>query len=165
MSEGLNRVHLLGNLGADPELRFTQGGQAVLNMRLACTESWFDKEANERKERTEWVNVVLWGKRAESLGKLLTKGSSIFVEGSLRTSSYDDREGNKRWKTEVVAQNVILTGGRRPDAQGDTARSAAPARAAAPARGVAPARGAAPARFAADDSGDGGFAGSDDIPF
>ncbi|WP_437723413.1 single-stranded DNA-binding protein [Sorangium sp. So ce861] len=112
MAEGLNRVMLLGNLGADPELRFTQGGQAVLNLRLATTESYLDRD-KVRKERTDWHNVVIWGKRAEALGKILSKGSSIFVEGSLRTSSYDDRDGNKRYKTEVIANNVLLTGGGR----------------------------------------------------
>lgn len=112
MAEGLNRVMLLGNLGADPELRFTQGGQAVLNLRLATTESYLDRD-KVRKERTDWHNVVIWGKRAEALGKILGKGSSIFVEGSLRTSSYEDRDGNKRYKTEVVASNVLLTGGAR----------------------------------------------------
>jgi single-strand DNA-binding protein len=112
MAEGLNRVMLLGNLGADPELRFTQGGQAVLNLRLATTESYLDRD-KVRKERTDWHNVVIWGKRAEALGKILAKGSSIFIEGSLRTSSYDDRDGNKRYKTEVVANNVLLTGGGR----------------------------------------------------
>src|SRR5215468_4505752 len=109
MAEGLNRVMLLGNLGADPELRFTQGGQAVLNMRIATTESFLDKD-RVRRERTDWHNVVVWGKRGEALGKILTKGSSIFIEGSIRTSSYDDREGNKRYKTEIIANNVILAG-------------------------------------------------------
>src|SRR3954469_912710 len=111
MAEGLNRVMLLGNLGADPELRFTQGGQAVLNMRLATTESYLDKN-KVRQERTDWHSVVVWGKRGEALAKILAKGSSIFIEGSLRTSSYDDRDGNKRYKTEVVANNVLLPGGR-----------------------------------------------------
>lgn len=111
MAEGLNRVMLLGNLGADPELRFTQGGQAVLNLRLATTESYLDRD-RVRKERTDWHNVVIWGKRGEALAKILGKGSTIFIEGSLRTSSYDDKEGNKRYKTEVVANNVILAGGR-----------------------------------------------------
>ncbi|WP_438016518.1 single-stranded DNA-binding protein [Sorangium sp. So ce315] len=121
MAEGLNRVMLLGNLGADPELRFTQGGQAVLNLRLATTESYLDRD-KVRKERTDWHNVVIWGKRAEALGKILSKGSSIFVEGSLRTSSYDDRDGNKRYKTEVIANNVLLTGGgRHRGAGGDDA--------------------------------------------
>jgi single-strand DNA-binding protein len=111
MAEGLNRVMLLGNLGADPDLRFTQGGQAVLHLRIATTESYLDKD-KVRRERTDWHNVVVWGKRGEALGKILTKGSSIFVEGSMRTSSYDDREGVKRYKTEVIANNIILAGGR-----------------------------------------------------
>jgi len=117
MAEGLNRVMLLGNLGADPELRFTQGGQAVMNMRLATTETYLDRD-KVRKERTDWHNVVVWGKRAEALSKILGKGSSIFVEGSLRTSSYDDREGHKRYKTEVIANNILLTGGRGRGAGG-----------------------------------------------
>src|SRR3954470_24218704 len=111
MADGLNRVMLLGNLGADPELRFTQGGQAVLNMRLATTESYLDKD-KVRKERTDWHNVVVWGKRGEALAKILAKGSSVFIEGSLRTSSYDDREGNKRYKTEVIANNILITNSR-----------------------------------------------------
>src|SRR5204863_5655241 len=85
--------------------------QAVLNMRLATTESYLDKD-RVRKERTDWHNVVVWGKRGEALAKILTKGSSLFIEGSLRTSSYDDRDGNKRYKTEIIANNVLLTGGR-----------------------------------------------------
>jgi single-strand DNA-binding protein len=118
MAQGLNRVQLLGNLGADPELRFTQGGTPVLNMRMATTETYLDKD-KVRKERTDWHNVVVWGKRGEALGKILHKGSSCFIEGSLRTSSYDDLEGNKRYKTEVIASNVILTGGKRDDASGE----------------------------------------------
>ena len=109
MADGLNRVMLLGNLGADPELRFTQSGQAVLNMRLATTESYLDKD-KVRRERTDWHSVVMWGKRGEALAKILTKGSSIFIEGSLRTSSYDNKEGQKVYKTEINANNLILTG-------------------------------------------------------
>lgn len=111
MAEGMNRVYLMGNLGADPELRYTGNGQPVLNMRMACSESWFDKTANERKERTEWINVVIWGKRGEALSKILKKGSRAVVEGRLQTSQYEDREGNKRYRTDVVALNVLLAGG------------------------------------------------------
>src|SRR5262245_66421468 len=109
MKEGLNRVMLLGNLGQDPELRMTPNGQAVLKMRLATTESYLDRN-KVRQERTEWHSVVVWGKRAEALSKFLTKGSRLFIEGGLRTSSYDDKEGNKRYRTEIVANNIILAG-------------------------------------------------------
>jgi single-strand DNA-binding protein len=109
MAEGLNRVMLLGNLGADPELRMTSGGQAVLKLRLATSETYLDKN-RQRQERTEWHNVVIWGKRAEALAKILTKGSRIFIEGGLRTSSYEDRDGNKRYRTEVVSTNILLQG-------------------------------------------------------
>jgi single-strand DNA-binding protein len=110
MAEGLNRVMLLGNLGADPELRMTSGGQAVLKLRLATSETYLDRN-KVRQERTEWHSVVVWGRRGEALAKILAKGSRIFVEGGLRTSSYDDKEGHKRYKTEVVANNIILSGG------------------------------------------------------
>lgn len=110
MAEGLNRVILLGNLGADPELRSTSGGTAVLKLRLATSESYLDRN-KQRQERTEWHRVVIWGRRAEALGKILTKGDRILIEGSLRTSSYDDKDGNKRYTTEVIAANVVLGGG------------------------------------------------------
>jgi len=112
MADGLNRVMLLGNLGADPELRMTNSGQAVLKMRLATSETYLDRN-RARQERTEWHNVVIWGKRAEALGRFLSKGTKMFVEGSLRTSSYDDKEGNRRYRTEVIASNIILVGGSR----------------------------------------------------
>lgn len=107
--DGLNRVTALGNLGADPELRMTQGGQGVLNLRLACSETYLDKE-KKRQERTEWITCIVWGRRGEGLAKILKKGDRILVEGSLRTSSYEDRDGNKRYKTEVVAREVLLQG-------------------------------------------------------
>lgn len=121
MADGLNKVMLLGNLGADPELRMTSGGQAVLNLRVACSESYLDKD-KQRQERTEWVSVTVWGKRGEALAKLLAKGSRVFVEGGLRTSSYE-KDGEKRYKTEVVASNVILAGGGQRD---DGAKQARP---------------------------------------
>jgi single-strand DNA-binding protein len=110
MAEGLNRVMLLGNLGADPELRVTPGGQAVLKLRLATNESYLDRN-NVRQERTEWHRVTVWGRRAEALGKILQKGDSLFIEGRLQTSSYE-KNGEKRYSTEVVANNIILSGGR-----------------------------------------------------
>lgn len=126
MAEGLNRVLLLGNLGAEPELRMTSGGQAVLKIRLATSETYLDRN-RARQERTEWHNVVVWGKRAEALAKILGKGDRIFVEGSLRTSSYDDREGNKRYRTEVISNNLLLQGrgaGGGPPREGERGRPA-----------------------------------------
>jgi len=132
MAEGLNRVMLLGNLGADPELRTTQSGDAVLRLRIATTERYLDKNKSWQ-ERTEWHSVTLWGKRGESLHRILAKGSTIFVEGSLRTTSYDDKEGIKRYRTEIMAKNLILTGGRGasrgPGEDMDPAAPVAPARA------------------------------------
>jgi single-strand DNA-binding protein len=110
MAEGLNRVMLLGNLGADPELRVTPGGQAVLKLRLATTESYADRN-NVRQERTEWHRVTVWGRRAEALGKFLQKGDLLFVEGRIQTSSYE-KNGEKRYSTEVVANNIVLPGSR-----------------------------------------------------
>lgn len=120
MSDGLNRVQLLGNLAADGELRSTSGGQSVLKLRLATTESYLDRN-KQRQERTEWHSVTVWGKRAEALAKFLTKGSRVFIEGGLRTSSYE-KDGEKRYRTEVNATNVILCGG-KGGAGGDTKQS------------------------------------------
>lgn len=110
MAEGLNRVMLIGNLGQDPELRYTQSGQAVLNLRLATNESFLNRD-NERQERTEWHTVTIWGKRGEALNKILSKGKQLFVEGRLQTRSWEDKQGAKRYTTEVVATNVVLLGG------------------------------------------------------
>lgn len=127
MSEsGLNRVQLLGRLGADPELRTTGGGNSVLKMRLATTESYLDRN-RARQERTEWHNVVIWGKRGEALSKFLAKGARIFIEGGLRTSSYDDKNGNKRYTTEIVATNIILLGDKGGGARGGRSDESRPA--------------------------------------
>ena len=111
MAEGLNRVLLIGNLGRDPELRFTQSGQAVLSLRLATNESFQNKDG-VRQERTEWHSVTVWGKRGEGLNKVISKGSQMFVEGRLQTRSWEDKQGQKRYSTEVVATNIILLGSR-----------------------------------------------------
>jgi single-strand DNA-binding protein len=111
MAEGLNKALLIGNLGAEPELRFTQSNRAVLKFRLATTESYL-AESGERREVTHWHNVVLWGKRAEALSKILQKGSSVYVEGRIETRSYDDKDGVKRSITEITANNLILLGRR-----------------------------------------------------
>jgi len=164
MAEGLNRVMLLGNLGADPELRFGQGPDtAVLRLRLATTESYFDKRTNERKERTDWHSVVVFGKRGEALSKLLAKGSSIFVEGRLQTSSYD-KEGQKHYRTDIVATNVILAGGRR---EGGGGQSDAPREREGRAQTAAPTGQRAPVQPAQPTFDDAFQDGGDDdsIPF
>ena len=99
MAEGMNKVIVMGNLGQDPELRSTQGGASVMTLSLAINESYLDAN-KERQQRTEWVRVVVWGKRAEGLARILRKGSTIIVEGALRTTSYDDKKtGEKLYKT------------------------------------------------------------------
>lgn len=117
MSDGLNRATLLGNLGADPEFRATQSGTGVLRLRVATTSSWFDKSKDERQERTDWHDVVLFGQRAEALERVLGKGDRIYVEGELRTSSYE-KDGEKRYRTEIHAQNIVLCGGARGGGEG-----------------------------------------------
>jgi single-strand DNA-binding protein len=162
MAEGMNRVLLVGNLGADPELRFTQAGQAVLNIRLATTERYMDREKNWQ-ERTDWHAVVVWGKRAEALAKILRKGGQVAIEGGLRTSSYEDRERTKRYKTEVHASNVVLLGGKRgEDLAGDdygAPRETAHTRHDAPRAGLEP-----PLEHRESQLGF-GSADFDDIPF
>jgi single-strand DNA-binding protein len=120
VADGLNRVQLFGNLGADPELRTTSSGQSVLKLRLATSSSYLDRNTNQRKERVEWHSVTVWGKRAEALAKFLSKGSRLLVEGELRTSSYEATDGSgKRYRTEINALNIILAGGgQRNEARG-----------------------------------------------
>lgn len=111
MADGLNKVLLFGNIGQDPDLRMTPGGQSLLRLRLATTESWLDKNG-ARQERTDWHNVTVWGKRGEALAKILEKGAKVLVEGRMRTSSYE-KDGVKKWSTDVIAEEVLLGGGRR----------------------------------------------------
>jgi single-strand DNA-binding protein len=107
----VNRVLLIGNLGKDPEVRFTGGGRAVARFPLATSDVWNDAEG-QRQERTEWHNVVVWGKQAETCGQYLAKGRQVYIEGAVRTRQYDDKEGNRRYITEIVAQRVQFLGGR-----------------------------------------------------
>jgi single-strand DNA-binding protein len=150
MAEGLNKVMLIGNLGQDPELRYTQKGQAILNMRLATSESFLNRD-NERQERTEWHTVILWGKRAEALNKILAKGRQIYIEGRLQTRKWEDKEGKPRYTTEVVANNVILVGGRGGGGAGQDF-------------GPPPADDYGPTGHDANGN-DGGGGNGDDIPF
>ena len=106
----VNKVILVGNLGRDAELRYTPGGAAVATINMATTEVWNDK-AGQRQEKTEWHRVVLWGKPAESLTEYLTKGKQIYVEGKLQTRQWDDKDGNKRYTTEIKADRITLLGG------------------------------------------------------
>ena len=103
----VNKVILVGNLGRDAELRYTPGGAAVATINMATTEVWNDK-AGQRQEKTEWHRVVLWGKQAESLTEYLTKGKQIYVEGRLQTRQWDDKDGNKRYTTEIRGDRVVL---------------------------------------------------------
>ena len=107
----VNKVLLVGNLGRDIEIRYTSGGTAVATLSLATTDVWTDK-GGQRQEKTEWHRVVLWGKTAETLQEYLLKGRQIYVEGRLQTRQWDDRDGNKRYTTEIRADRVVLLGSR-----------------------------------------------------
>jgi single-strand DNA-binding protein len=106
----VNKVILLGRLGQDPELKYTPGGAAVCNFSLATTESWTDKQG-QKQEKTEWHRIVVWGKLAELCNQYLAKGRQAFLEGRLQTRSWDDKDGNKRYTTEVLASTVQFIGG------------------------------------------------------
>ena len=109
---GVNKAILIGNLGRDPELRYTKSGQAVANISLATNERWKDKDG-QSQERTEWHRIVTWGKTAELCAQYLAKGRTTYLEGRLQTREYEDKDGIKRYTTEVVAQNVTFLGGGR----------------------------------------------------
>ncbi len=113
---GVNKVILIGNLGKDPELRYTPGGQAVATFSLATGEKWRDKDGN-MQDRTEWHNIVVWGRSAENAKEYLSKGRPVYIEGRIQTRSWDDKDGNKRYTTEIVAQRLQFLGGRDQGAQ------------------------------------------------
>ena len=109
----VNKVILIGNLGKDPEVRYTAGGQAVANLRIATSRSWTDKQSGQRKEETEWHDVEVWGKQAEQCGEYLAKGRQVFVEGRLKTDKWQDKQsGQERSRVKVVADSVRFLGGR-----------------------------------------------------
>ena len=122
MARGINKVMIVGKLGADPETRYMPSGSAVTNLRVATSESWKDKQTGEQQERTEWHRVAMFGRLAEIAAEYLRKGSQVYLEGSLRTRKWQDKDGNDRWSTEIVANEMQMLGGR--------AESSAPARSA-----------------------------------
>ncbi len=110
----LNMVQLIGRLGKNPEVRYTSSGSAVANFSMATNENWTGKDG-QKNERTEWHNIVAWGKLGEICGEYLTKGKQVYIEGRLTTRSWEDRDGNKRYTTEVRADNMIMLGGTGSD--------------------------------------------------
>ncbi|MEZ5358380.1 MAG: single-stranded DNA-binding protein [Candidatus Zixiibacteriota bacterium] len=121
----VNKAIIIGNLGSDPELRYTAGGQAVANFSVATTEKWRDKEG-QMQESTEWHRIVLWARQAEVAKEYLKKGSSVYIEGKIQTRSYDDKDGNKRYITEIVGQRMQFLGGRGAGGGGSDSGAAPP---------------------------------------
>lgn len=118
----VNKVILVGNLGRDPELRYTQSGQAVATFSIATTDRWRDKDG-ANQEKTEWHRIVVWGKTAENCAQYLQKGRSAYIEGRIQSNDWEDKEGNKRTTTEIIAQSVQFLGGRGGAAGGNTGSS------------------------------------------
>lgn len=111
MARGINKVIIVGNLGADPETRYTGSGTAITSLRIATSENWTDKQSGERQERTEWHRVKLFGKLAEIAGEYLKKGRQVYIEGSLRTDKYTDKDGIERFSTDIIANEMQMLGG------------------------------------------------------
>jgi single-strand DNA-binding protein len=112
MARGINKVILVGNLGADPDTRYMPSGRAVTNIRIATSETWKDRQTGDQQERTEWHNVVLYDKLGEIAAEYLRKGSQVYIEGSLRTRKWQDKEGKDRYTTEIIAREMQMLGGR-----------------------------------------------------
>jgi single-strand DNA-binding protein len=111
MARGINKVIIVGNLGADPETRYTGSGTAITSLRIATSEAWTDKQSGEKQERTEWHRVKLFGKLAEIAGEYLKKGRQVYIEGSLRTDKYTDKDGIERYSTDIIANEMQMLGG------------------------------------------------------
>ena len=155
MARGINKVILIGNLGNDPDVRYTSGGSPIANISLATTDSWRDKETGDMQERTEWHRVVFFSRLAEIVAEYLRKGSKVYIEGRLQTRKWQDRDGNDRYTTEIVANEMQMLDSRGA-ADGVAAAATPPAR--KPATTSAPAQQGNPA-------GDAGEFVDDDIPF
>jgi single-strand DNA-binding protein len=157
MARGINKVILIGNLGADPETRAMPSGTTVANLRIATSESWRDKQTGEQQERTEWHRVALFGRLAEIAGEYLRKGSQVYIEGSLRTRKWQDKQGYERYSTEIVGNELQMLGGRGGGAGAGVAGGAPGAAA------------AAGPSYAEESAGTGGTSRGeefdDDIPF
>jgi single-strand DNA-binding protein len=123
---GINKVILIGNLGRDPELRYTQNGQPVANFSLATSENWTDKSSGEKVEKTEWHRIVVWGRTAEHCSQYLAKGRTVYIEGRLQTRDWEDKEGQKRSTTEINAQTVQFLGGPKGQGASDSDQSQGP---------------------------------------
>lgn len=157
MARGINKVIIVGNLGADPETRAMPSGMSVCNLRIATTESWKDRQSGEQQERTEWHRVAIFGRLAEIATEYLHKGSQVYIEGSLRTRKWQDKQGVERYSTEIIANEMQMLGGGRGGAGG--AGSGASGASGAPARERAEAPEPEGAPAATRDEFD------DDIPF
>jgi len=169
MARGVNKVIIIGNLGADPETRAMPSGTTVANLRVATSESWRDKQTGEQQERTEWHRVALFGRLAEVAGEYLRKGSQVYIEGSLRTRKWQDKQGNDRYSTEIVGNDLQMLGSRGGGGGG-------PGGGAMPPGGPGPGAGGHFGEDAGGGGGGGGAAGrgggsgggeefDDDIPF
>ena len=128
MARGINKVILVGNLGADPETRQTSSGGAVTNIRLATTDTWKDRQSGEQQERTEWHRVVFFGRLAEIVAEYLRKGRQVYVEGRLQTRKWQTQDGQDRWSTEIVASEMQMLGGRGQSDFSPSQGESAPAR-------------------------------------
>lgn len=159
MARGVNKVILIGNLGAEPEVRYTAGGTAVANIRVATSESWKDKQSGEQQERTEWHRVVFFKRLAEIAGEYLHKGSKVYVEGSLRTRKWQGQDGQDRYSTEIVGREMQMLDSRNTQNQGAGYRNTQPA----PSQQAASQQANAAAGYAPDDGFDDDL--DDDIPF
>jgi len=127
MARGINKVILVGHLGKDPEVRYMASGGAVCNVTVATSEAWKDKQTGEQKERTEWHNVVFYNRLAEIAGEYLRKGSQVYVEGRLQTRKWQDKSGNDRYTTEIIASEMQMLGGRGGGGSSDFGGSSASA--------------------------------------